>query len=32
MEKIIAKYESEKAKVQEKIDNLLKTKLEKYED
>ena len=32
MEKIVAKYESEKAKVQEKIDNLLQKKLEKYED
>ena len=32
MEKIMAKYESEKAKIQEKIDNLLKKKLEKYED
>ena len=32
MEKILAKYESEKAVIQEKIDNLLKKKLEKYED
>ena len=32
MEKIMAKYESEKAKIQEKIDNLLQKKLEKYED
>ena len=32
MEKILAKYESEKAKIQEKIDNLLQKKLEKYED
>ena len=32
MEKILVKYESEKAIIQEKIDNLLKKKLEKYED
>ena len=32
MEKILAKYESEKAKIQEKIDALLNKKLEKYED
>lgn len=32
MEKIVAKYESEKAKIQEKIDDLLQKKLEKYED
>ena len=32
MEKILAKYESEKAKIQEKIDALLSKKLEKYED
>ena len=32
MEKILAKYESEKAKIQEKIDTLLNKKLEKYED
>ena len=32
MEKILVKYESEKAVIQEKIDNLLKKKLEKYED
>ena len=32
MEKILAKYESEKAKIQEKIDTLLSKKLEKYED
>lgn len=32
MEKIVAKYESEKAKIQEKINNLLQKKLEKYED
>lgn len=32
MEKIMAKYESEKAKVQEKINNLLQKKMEKYED
>ena len=32
MEKILAKYESEKAVIQEKIDNLLKKKIEKYED
>ena len=32
MEKILVKYESEKAKIQEKIDALLSKKLEKYED
>ena len=32
MEKILTKYESEKAKIQEKIDKLLNKKIEKYED
>ena len=32
MKKIVAKYESEKQKIQEKIDGLLQKKLEKYED
>ena len=32
MEKIVAKYEFEKSKIQEKIDKLLQKKLEKYED